>query len=68
MSYSDNAEHKKIIDCVLQQNARMFANLGQDSSRDEYQKAKKIENEKLKKILDLDTQKISRLIVNTIDK
>jgi hypothetical protein len=36
MSYTDNPEHKHIIDCVLKQNALMFANLGLDSSRLDY--------------------------------
>ena len=50
MAYHNNKEHKKIIDCVLQQNAKLFQNLGLDSSKSEYEKAKVKERQKLRKI------------------
>lgn len=67
MAYLDNKEHKKIIDCVLQQNAQLFQNLGIDSSRTEYEKAKVAERNKLRKIVDLDPEKIGRLIKDSLD-
>lgn len=67
MAYLDNKEHKKIIDCVLQQNAQLFQNLGTDSSKTEYEKAKVAERNKLRKIVDLDPEKIGRLIKDSLD-
>jgi hypothetical protein len=67
MAYHDNKEHKKIIDCVLKQNAVMFTNLGTDCSGSEYQKAKVKERNKLRKIMHLDEEKISRLIKDSLD-
>jgi hypothetical protein len=67
MAYHDNKEHKKIIDCVLKQNAVMFTNLGTDCSSSEYQKAKVKERNKLRKIMHLDEEKISRLIKDSLD-
>lgn len=67
MAYLDNKEHKKIIDCVLQQNAQLFQNLGTDSSKAEYEKAKVAERNKLRKIIDLDPEKIGRLIKDSLD-
>lgn len=67
MSYQDNSEHKKIIDCVLKQNAVMFTNLGTDCSQAEYEKAKVKERQKLRKIMDLDPDKIGRLIKDSLD-
>ena len=40
MAYHNNKKHKEVIDCVLRQNALMFANLGSDCSAAEYEKAK----------------------------
>lgn len=62
MAYTDNKEHKKIIDCVLHQNVQLFQNLGVDSSRSEYEKAKVAERQKLLRIRDVDPEKIDRLI------
>jgi hypothetical protein len=67
MAYHNNPEHKRIIDCVLKQNALMFANLGSDSPRSDYEKAKIKERQKLRKIMDLDEEKISRLIQDSLD-
>jgi len=67
MAYHDNPEHKKIIDCVLKQNAELFQNLGTDSSRTEYEKAKVSERQKLRKIQHLDEEKIGRLIKDSLD-
>lgn len=67
MGYLDNKEHKKIIDCVLQQNAQLFQNLGADSSKAEYEKAKVAERNKLRKIVALDPEKIGRLIKDSLD-
>ena len=67
MAYHDNPEHKKIIDCVLKQNAELFQNLGTDSSRTEYEKAKISERRKLRKIQHLDEEKIGRLIKDSLD-
>tara|TARA_B110000977_G_scaffold93248_1_gene123451 strand:- start:1787 stop:1993 length:207 start_codon:yes stop_codon:yes gene_type:complete len=67
MGYQDNKEHKHIIDCVLEQNASLFQNLGTDSPRSDYQKAKVSERKKLRKIMHLDEEKISRLIKDSLD-
>ena len=67
MAYSDNKQHKKIIDCVLEQNAKLFQNLGIDSSRSDYEKAKVAERQKLRRIIDIDTEKINRLIKDSLD-
>ena len=67
MAYHNNPEHKKVIDCVLKQNAVMFANLGSDCSKSEYDKAKVKERQKLRKIHHLDEDKISRLIKDSLD-
>jgi len=62
MAYTDNKEHKKIIDCVLHQNVQLFQNLGLDSSKSEYEKAKIAERQKLLRVRDIDPEKIDRLI------
>ena len=62
MAYTDNKEHKKIIDCVLHQNVQLFQNLGADNSKSEYEKAKIAERQKLLRIRDIDPEKIDRLI------
>jgi hypothetical protein len=67
MAYLDNKKHKKIIDCVLEQNAKLFQNLGIDSSRSDYQKAKVAERQKLRRIIDIDPEKITRLIKDSLD-
>lgn len=67
MAYSNNKEHKKIIDCVLHQNAQLFQNLGSDSSKTEYEKAKVAERQKLRRIRDIDPEKIDRLIKDSLD-
>ena len=67
MAYLDNKEHKKIIDCVLEQNAKLFQNLGKDCSKADYEKAKLEERRKLRKIAHLDPEKIGRLIKDSLD-
>lgn len=67
MSYLDNKNHKMIIDCVLEQNAKLFQNLGSDSSKSDYEKAKVAERNKLRKIQHLDPEKIGRLIKDSLD-
>ena len=67
MAYSDNKNHKKIIDCVLEQNAKLFQNLGIDSSKSDYEKAKVAERQKLRRIIDIDPEKIGRLIKDSLD-
>ena len=67
MAYHNNKEHKKIIDCVLQQNAKLFQNLGSDSNKSDYEKAKVKERQKLRKIMHLDEEKIGRLIKDSLD-
>ena len=67
MAYSDNPNHKKIIDCVLEQNAKLFQNLGIDSSRSDYDKAKVEERQKRRRIIDLDPEKIMRLVKDSLD-
>ena len=63
MSYKENPDAKKVIDCVLRRNAKLFTELGTDSSPEEYQKAKDLENERLRRIRKYDPEKIDRLIV-----
>ena len=67
MAYLDNKKHKKIIDCVLEQNAKLFQNLGIDSSKSDYEKAKVAERQKLRRIIDIDPEKIGRLIKDSLD-
>lgn len=67
MAYHNNSEHKRIIDCVLEQNAKLFQNLGVDCSRSEYERAKVAERQKLRKIMHLDEEKIARLIKDSLD-
>lgn len=67
MAYHNNKEHKKIIDCVLKQNAQLFQNLGVDSSKSDYEKAKVKERQKLRKIMHFDEEKIGRLIKDSLD-
>jgi hypothetical protein len=67
MAYHNNKEHKKVIDCVLEQNAKLFQNLGIDCTKSEYHKAKVSERQKLRKILHLDEEKIGRLIKDSLD-
>lgn len=67
MAYHNNSEHKRIIDCVLEQNAKLFQNLGSDCSKAEYEKAKVAERQKLRRIQHLDEEKIGRLIKDSLD-
>tara|TARA_R110000803_G_scaffold63964_7_gene124733 strand:+ start:69 stop:275 length:207 start_codon:yes stop_codon:yes gene_type:complete len=67
MGYRDNKSHKMIIDCVLKQNADSFANLGSDSSKSEYDKAKVKERQKLRKVAHLDREKINRLLIVSLN-
>jgi len=67
MAYHDNERHKKIIDCVLEQNAKLFQNLGTDCSKTDYEKAKVKERQKLRRIMHLDEDKIGRLIKDSLD-
>lgn len=67
MAYHNNKEHKRIIDCVLEQNAKLFQNLGADSPKSEYEKAKAQERDKLRRIVDLDQEKITRLINDSLN-
>ncbi len=67
MAYHNNSEHKRIIDCVLEQNAKLFQNLGTDCSKSYYEKAKIAERQKLRKIMHLDEDKIVRLIKDSLD-
>jgi len=67
MAYHDNKEHKKIIDCVLHQNAKLFQNLGEDCTKADYDKAKVAERQKLRRVIDLDPEKIGRLIKDSLD-
>lgn len=67
MAYHDNKEHKRIIDCVLEQNAKLFQNLGLDFSKSDYDKAKVQERRKLRRIIELDHEKIKRLINDSLN-
>lgn len=67
MAYHDNTKHKQIIDCVLEQNAKLFQNLGSDCSKAEYEKAKVAERQKLRRIQQIDPEKIGRLIKDSLD-
>jgi len=67
MGYYDDPNDKKIIDCVLKQNAMMFANLGADSPKSDYEKAKVQERQKLRRIIDRDPELINRLIKISLD-
>ncbi len=65
MSYSDNPDHKMLIDEVLHRCARMFQNLGTDSGKTAYKQARIEERKLLRAVRDLDPDKIDRLLVNT---
>lgn len=65
MSYTDNPDHKILIDEVLHRCARMFQNLGQDSPKAAYKQARVEERKLLRAVRELDPEKIDRLLVNT---
>lgn len=67
MGYYDNPDARRVIDCVLRRNAMMFANLGKNSDRKEYERAKVEERQRLRKVRKYDTEMIDRLIAETID-
>tara|TARA_Y100000385_G_C12595313_1_gene426463 strand:+ start:316 stop:522 length:207 start_codon:yes stop_codon:yes gene_type:complete len=67
MAYHNSKSDKAIIDCVLEQNAKLFQNLGIDCSKADYEKAKVAERNKLRKIQHLDEEKIGRLIKDSLD-
>ena len=67
MAYHNSKADKTIIDCVLKQNAELFQNLGTDCSKAEYEKAKVAERQKLRRIQQLDPEKIGRLIKDSLD-
>lgn len=67
MGYYDNPDAKRVIDCVLRRNAMMFANLGKNSDRKEYERAKVEERQRLRKVRKYDVEMIDRLIAETID-
>ena len=67
MAYHNSKADKAIIDCVLEQNAKLFQNLGIDCSKADYEKAKVAERNKLRKIQHLDEEKIGRLIKDSLD-
>ena len=67
MAYHDSKEDKAVIDCVLEQNAKLFQNLGVDCSKADYEKAKVKERQKLRRILHHDPEKIGRLIKDSLD-
>jgi len=52
---------------VLEQNAKLFQNLGIESSKADYEKAKIQERQKLRRIVKLDEEKINRLIRLSLD-
>jgi hypothetical protein len=67
MAYHNSKADKAIIDCVLEQNAKLFQNLGTDCSKSDYERAKIQERQKLRKIQHLDEEKIGRLIKDSLD-
>ena len=67
MAYHNSKADKAIIDCVLEQNAKLFQNLGTDCSKSDYERAKIQERQKLRKIQHLDEEKIARLIKDSLD-
>jgi hypothetical protein len=67
MAYHNSRADKAIIDCVLEQNAKLFQNLGTDCTKADYEKAKISERQKLRRIQHLDPEKIGRLIKDSLD-
>jgi hypothetical protein len=65
MSYSNNADHKLLIDEVLHRCAKMYQNLGSDSGKTAYKQARIEERKLLLAVRELDPDKIDRLLVNT---
>jgi hypothetical protein len=65
MSYSNNEDHKMLIDEVLHRCAKMFQNLGTESPRSAYKQARIEERKLLRAVRELDPEKIDRLLVNT---
>lgn len=63
MSYITDPIAKKVIDCVLRRNAKMFTELGQDSTPEEYAKARQLEKERLLRIRKFDPDKIDRMLI-----
>jgi len=48
---------------VLRRNAKMFTELGQDSTPEEYAKARQLEKERLLRVRKFDPDKIDRMLV-----
>lgn len=63
MSYREDPKAKMVIDCVLRRNAKMFTELGADSTPEDYAKARALENERLRRIRKFDPEKIDRLLI-----
>ena len=63
MSYITDPIAKKVIDCVLRRNAKMFTELGTDSTKEEYDNARRIENERLQRVRKFDPEKIDRMLI-----
>lgn len=63
MSYREDPTAKMVIDCVLRRNAKMFTELGADSTPEDYAKARALENERLRRIRKFDPEKIDRLLI-----
>jgi hypothetical protein len=67
MGYYDNPDAKKVIDCVLRRNATLFSNLGVNSPKKDYERAKIEERQRLRRVRKYDPEMIDRLIDETID-
>lgn len=63
MSYVTDPIAKQVIDCVLRRNAKMFTELGTDSTKEEYDNARRIENERLQRVRKFDPEKIDRMLI-----
>ena len=63
MIYVTDPIAKHVLDCVLRRNAKMFTELGTDSTKEEYDKARRIENERLQKVRKFDPEKIDRMLI-----
>ena len=61
MSYVTDPIAKQVIDCVLRRNAKMFTELGTDSTKEEYDKARD-ENERLQSEK-IRSRKIDRMLI-----
>ena len=62
--YYQSEDVREAIDAVLHANARMRQNLGNTSTKEEFERAKELERKNLLSVRELDPVKIDRLLAD----